>query len=77
MGISTGLKSPKKIPCHLNWDKSLFLKHRRQELKSLLEELGFHKPVRPEEQALDLCLLSGAVEQQNCQQLDTKEALGN
>ncbi|XP_071308959.1 MYCBP-associated protein isoform X3 [Agelaius tricolor] len=40
----TGLKPPKKIPCHLNWDKSLFLKHRRQELKSLLEELGFYKP---------------------------------
>uniref|UniRef100_A0A8C3P3T8 MYCBP associated protein n=1 Tax=Cyanoderma ruficeps TaxID=181631 RepID=A0A8C3P3T8_9PASS len=40
----TGLKSPKKIPCHLNWDKSLFLKQRRQELKSLLEELGFYKP---------------------------------
>ncbi|NXH45218.1 MYBPP protein, partial [Dicaeum eximium] len=40
----TGLKPPKKIPCHLNWDKSLFLKHRRQELKSVLEELGFYKP---------------------------------
>ncbi|NWW57203.1 MYBPP protein, partial [Ifrita kowaldi] len=40
----TGLKPPKKIPCHLNWDKSLFLKHRRQELKSILEELGFYKP---------------------------------
>ncbi|NXT16644.1 MYBPP protein, partial [Prunella fulvescens] len=40
----TGLKPPKKIPCHLNWDKSLFLKHRRQELKSLLEELDFYKP---------------------------------
>ncbi|XP_041265279.1 MYCBP-associated protein isoform X3 [Onychostruthus taczanowskii] len=40
----TGLKPPKKIPYHVNWDKSLFLKHRRQELKSLLEELGFYKP---------------------------------
>ncbi|XP_050837511.1 MYCBP-associated protein isoform X2 [Serinus canaria] len=40
----TGLKPPKKIPCHLNWDKSLFLKHRRQELKALLEELDFYKP---------------------------------
>uniref|UniRef100_A0A8C5IR61 MYCBP associated protein n=1 Tax=Junco hyemalis TaxID=40217 RepID=A0A8C5IR61_JUNHY len=40
----TGLKPPKKIPCHLNWDKSLFLKHRRQELQSVLEELGFYKP---------------------------------
>ncbi|XP_038012741.1 MYCBP-associated protein isoform X2 [Motacilla alba alba] len=40
----TGVKPPKKIPCHLNWDKSLFLKHQQQELKSLLEELGFYKP---------------------------------
>ncbi|NXO09969.1 MYBPP protein, partial [Oriolus oriolus] len=40
----TGLKPPKKIPCHFNWDKSLFLKHRRQELKAVLEELGFYKP---------------------------------
>uniref|UniRef100_A0A8C3EBA3 Uncharacterized protein n=1 Tax=Corvus moneduloides TaxID=1196302 RepID=A0A8C3EBA3_CORMO len=54
----TGLKPPKKIPCHLNWDKSLFLKHRRQELKCILEELGFCKPVRPEEQGHSLCLLS-------------------
>ncbi|NWI58572.1 MYBPP protein, partial [Calyptomena viridis] len=40
----TALKPPKRIPCHLTWDKSLFLKHRRQELKSILEELGFYKP---------------------------------
>ncbi|NXD28702.1 MYBPP protein, partial [Spelaeornis formosus] len=40
----TGLKPPKRIPCHLNWDRSIFLKHRRQELKSVLEELGFYKP---------------------------------
>ncbi|NXY25842.1 MYBPP protein, partial [Atrichornis clamosus] len=40
----TALKPPKKIPCRLTWDKSLFLKHRRQELKSILEELGFYKP---------------------------------
>ncbi|NXP18365.1 MYBPP protein, partial [Scytalopus superciliaris] len=40
----TALKPPTKIPCHLSWDKSLFLKHRRQELKSVLEELGFYKP---------------------------------
>ncbi|NXI92447.1 MYBPP protein, partial [Psophia crepitans] len=39
-----GLKSPKRIPFHLTWDKSLFLKHRRQELKSILEELDFYKP---------------------------------
>ncbi|XP_008945622.1 PREDICTED: MYCBP-associated protein-like, partial [Merops nubicus] len=40
----TGLKPPKKIPFHLTWDKSLFLKHRRQELRSVLEELEFYKP---------------------------------
>ncbi|NXF05766.1 MYBPP protein, partial [Smithornis capensis] len=40
----TALKPPKKIPYHLTWDKSLFLKHRRQELKAVLEELGFYKP---------------------------------
>ncbi|NWV20787.1 MYBPP protein, partial [Origma solitaria] len=40
----TGLKPPKRIPCRLNWDKSLYLKRRQQELKSILDELGFHKP---------------------------------
>ncbi|NXM72395.1 MYBPP protein, partial [Serilophus lunatus] len=40
----TALKPSKKIPYHLTWDKSLFLKHRWQELRSVLEELGFHKP---------------------------------
>ncbi|XP_053939421.1 MYCBP-associated protein isoform X2 [Cuculus canorus] len=39
-----GLKTPEKIPFRLTWDKSLFLKHRWQELKSVLEELDFHKP---------------------------------
>ncbi|NXH76365.1 MYBPP protein, partial [Hydrobates tethys] len=42
--METGLKPPKRIPFHLTWDKSLFLKHRRQELKSILEELNFYKP---------------------------------
>ncbi|KFQ69756.1 MYCBP-associated protein, partial [Phaethon lepturus] len=42
--METGLKPPKRIPFHLTWDKSLFLKHRRQELKSVLEELNFCKP---------------------------------
>uniref|UniRef100_A0A8C6YZ94 Radical S-adenosyl methionine domain containing 1 n=1 Tax=Nothoprocta perdicaria TaxID=30464 RepID=A0A8C6YZ94_NOTPE len=46
----TGLKSPKKAAFRLTWDKSLFLKHRRQELKSILEELDFYEPVRQEEQ---------------------------
>ncbi|XP_009070841.1 PREDICTED: MYCBP-associated protein, partial [Acanthisitta chloris] len=42
--METGLKPPTKIPCHLTVDKSLFLKHRRQELKPVLEEMGFYKP---------------------------------
>ncbi|KFW12402.1 MYCBP-associated protein, partial [Fulmarus glacialis] len=42
--METGLKPPKRIPFHLTWDKSLFLKCRRQELKSILEELNFYKP---------------------------------
>uniref|UniRef100_A0A8C8E8A0 MYCBP associated protein n=1 Tax=Otus sunia TaxID=257818 RepID=A0A8C8E8A0_9STRI len=50
--METGLKPPKKIPFHLTWDESLFLKHRRQELKSVLEELDFYKPVRPEDDSL-------------------------
>lgn len=62
VGISPGLKPPKSIPFRLTWDKSLFLKHRRQALKSVLEELDFHKPVRLEERGHSLCLLSGAVE---------------
>ncbi|NXY79604.1 MYBPP protein, partial [Glareola pratincola] len=40
----TGLQPPKRIPFRLNWHKSLFLKERRQELKSTLEELDFYKP---------------------------------
>ncbi|XP_062448087.1 MYCBP-associated protein [Rhea pennata] len=42
--METSLKSPKKAPFRLTWDKSLFLKHRRQELKSILEELDFYAP---------------------------------
>uniref|UniRef100_H9H1I9 MYCBP associated protein n=1 Tax=Meleagris gallopavo TaxID=9103 RepID=H9H1I9_MELGA len=42
--METGVKPPKRIPFHLTWDKSLFLKQRRQELKSILEELDFYKP---------------------------------
>nr|XP_009941214.1 PREDICTED: MYCBP-associated protein [Opisthocomus hoazin] len=42
--VEMGLKPPKSIPFRQTWDKSLFLKHRRQELKSVLEELDFHKP---------------------------------
>ncbi|NXE10626.1 MYBPP protein, partial [Lophotis ruficrista] len=39
-----GQKPSKKIRSHLTWNKSLFLKHRRQELKSILEELDFYQP---------------------------------
>ncbi|NXT31908.1 MYBPP protein, partial [Pelecanoides urinatrix] len=42
--METGVKPPKRIPFHLTWDKSIFLRHRRQELKSILEELNFYKP---------------------------------
>ncbi|NWW91037.1 MYBPP protein, partial [Rhynochetos jubatus] len=42
--METGLKPPRRIPCHRTWDKSLFLKHRRQELKAVPEELDFHTP---------------------------------
>jgi len=46
VGVPTGVKPPKRSPFHLTWDKSLFLKQRRQELKSILEELDFYQPVR-------------------------------
>ncbi|NXN56979.1 MYBPP protein, partial [Rynchops niger] len=42
--METGLKPPKRIPFHLTWHKSLFVKERQQELKSVLEELDFYKP---------------------------------
>ncbi|XP_010001056.1 PREDICTED: MYCBP-associated protein [Chaetura pelagica] len=42
--LETGLKPPKKIPFHETWDKSLFLKQRRQEIKPVIEELDFYKP---------------------------------
>ncbi|NXW89989.1 MYBPP protein, partial [Alopecoenas beccarii] len=42
--METSLKPPKRIPFYLTWDKSPFLKHRQQELKSVLEELDFYKP---------------------------------
>lgn len=45
VGVHTGVKPPKGIPFRLTWDKSPFLKQRRQELKSILEELDFYKPV--------------------------------
>uniref|UniRef100_A0A8C2UFX5 MYCBP associated protein n=1 Tax=Coturnix japonica TaxID=93934 RepID=A0A8C2UFX5_COTJA len=42
--METGKGPPERIPFRLTWDKSLFLKQRRQELKCILEELGFYKP---------------------------------
>ncbi|XP_030317489.1 MYCBP-associated protein [Calypte anna] len=42
--METGLKPPKKIPFYETWDKSLFLKQRRQDLEPILEELNFYKP---------------------------------
>ncbi|KGL86125.1 MYCBP-associated protein, partial [Charadrius vociferus] len=42
--METGLKPPKRIPFHLTWHESLFVKERRHELKSILEELDFYKP---------------------------------
>uniref|UniRef100_A0A7M4E273 MYCBP associated protein n=1 Tax=Crocodylus porosus TaxID=8502 RepID=A0A7M4E273_CROPO len=42
--METGSQPPKEPPFRLTWDKSLFLKHRRQELRSLLEELDFNQP---------------------------------
>ncbi|NWS76758.1 MYBPP protein, partial [Crotophaga sulcirostris] len=49
----TGLKPPKKNPFHLTWDKSLFLKHPWQELKSILEEQDFYKPDLDELEVID------------------------
>uniref|UniRef100_A0A8C2UH06 MYCBP associated protein n=1 Tax=Coturnix japonica TaxID=93934 RepID=A0A8C2UH06_COTJA len=43
--METGKGVCREIPFRLTWDKSLFLKQRRQELKCILEELGFYKPV--------------------------------
>ncbi|XP_074703267.1 MYCBP-associated protein isoform X2 [Strix aluco] len=42
--METGLKPPKRIPFRPTWDESLFLKQRRQKLKSALEKVDFYKP---------------------------------
>ncbi|CAM5156019.1 unnamed protein product [Eretmochelys imbricata] len=42
--MEMGSRSAKESPFRLTWDKSLFLKYRRQELKSILEELDFNHP---------------------------------
>ncbi|XP_008162162.2 MYCBP-associated protein isoform X1 [Chrysemys picta bellii] len=42
--MEMGSRSAKESPFRLTWDKSLFLTYRRQELKSVLEELDFNHP---------------------------------
>ncbi|XP_030390580.1 MYCBP-associated protein isoform X1 [Gopherus evgoodei] len=42
--MEMGSRSAKESPFRLTWDKSLFLRYRRQELKSVLEELDFNHP---------------------------------
>ncbi|XP_053903474.1 MYCBP-associated protein isoform X1 [Malaclemys terrapin pileata] len=42
--MEMGSRSAKESPFRLTWDKSLFLMYRRQELKSVLEELDFNHP---------------------------------
>ncbi|XP_070596097.1 MYCBP-associated protein isoform X2 [Erythrolamprus reginae] len=39
-----GTNPPKYLPFHRPWEKSLFLQHRRTELKEVLETLDFHSP---------------------------------
>ncbi|KAM6470118.1 MYCBP-associated protein isoform 2-T3 [Liasis olivaceus] len=39
-----GTSPPKYLPFHCAWEKSLFLKHRRNELKEILETLDFYNP---------------------------------
>lgn len=43
--IPTGTSPPKYLPFHRPWEKSLFLQHRRNELKEVLETLDFYSPV--------------------------------
>uniref|UniRef100_A0A8C3TF78 MYCBP associated protein n=1 Tax=Chelydra serpentina TaxID=8475 RepID=A0A8C3TF78_CHESE len=42
--MEMGSRSAKESPFRFTWDKSLFLRYRRQELKSILEELDFNHP---------------------------------
>lgn len=42
--MEMGCSSSKEPPVRFTWDKSLFLKYRRKELKSILEELDFNHP---------------------------------
>ncbi|KAG8129105.1 hypothetical protein E2320_015874 [Naja naja] len=39
-----GTNPPKYLPFHRPWEKSLFLQHRRNELKEVLETLDFYSP---------------------------------
>uniref|UniRef100_A0A8C3TB84 MYCBP associated protein n=1 Tax=Chelydra serpentina TaxID=8475 RepID=A0A8C3TB84_CHESE len=58
--MEMGSRSAKESPFRFTWDKSLFLRYRRQELKSILEELDFNHPVRPVDSLLSTrhCFLS-------------------
>ncbi|XP_062976305.1 MYCBP-associated protein [Elgaria multicarinata webbii] len=42
--MEMGTRPPKHLPFHRTWEKSLFLKHRRNELKEILEQLDFYNP---------------------------------
>ncbi|XP_044275932.1 MYCBP-associated protein [Varanus komodoensis] len=42
--MEMGTRPPKYLPFHHAWEKSLFLKHRRNELKEILEKLDFYNP---------------------------------
>ncbi|XP_060109025.1 MYCBP-associated protein isoform X2 [Heteronotia binoei] len=42
--MEMGTRPPKYLPFHCSWDKSLFLMHRRKELKEILENMDFYHP---------------------------------
>ncbi|KAJ7315970.1 hypothetical protein JRQ81_002132 [Phrynocephalus forsythii] len=42
--MEMGTRPPRYRPFHLHWENSLFLKHRRNELKEILEKLDFYNP---------------------------------
>ncbi|XP_061472012.1 MYCBP-associated protein isoform X2 [Rhineura floridana] len=42
--MEIGTRPPKYLAFHRTWEKSLFLKHRRNELREILEKLDFYNP---------------------------------
>ncbi|XP_077184048.1 MYCBP-associated protein [Paroedura picta] len=42
--MEMGTRPPKYLPFHCSWDRSLFLMHRRKELKEILEKMDFYRP---------------------------------